>query len=139
VTDQTQHDMEAAVARIVAFLDARDAALAHVPRIGPGIVAGWPRTDNDADGEFELTATDLRAVLAALSATQKQAANNQFEMWHHAELDVPFVTCLGCHAEKPLWFHQRPAGVETHVAHLAHEIANHECGRTDTGWEPEDA
>ena len=63
------HDAEE---RVRAYLDARDAALAHLPRIGPGVITGWPRTDDDADGEFELTATDLRAVLQALADTRQQ-------------------------------------------------------------------
>lgn len=63
-----------ATARVRAFLDARDAALAHIPPIGPGVIAGWPRTEDDADGDYDLTASDLRTVLAALDSAQERAA-----------------------------------------------------------------
>lgn len=68
------HVSESDAAWLRPFLDARDAALAHVPRIGPGVITGWPRTEDDADGEFELTAADLRATLAALGNARGRVA-----------------------------------------------------------------
>lgn len=74
MTDAHEHEASVteAVARITAYLDARAAALAHIPPLGPGVIAGWPRTEDDADGDFELTATDQRTVLAALADCRSQ-------------------------------------------------------------------